>query len=490
MNPVALSKHNANYLKIDYNEDIERLLLANFYYYNSNNESIPLFKIIDDSQGKSILLRYGFYDHLIKLLLINGINIGSISNDINLKSSKIQISQKWKDILDTDYRVVNNENQYQVLSKLLEYNRACGQIYTSYGKTELLLAIAESYLDQYPDRNVVILIPGDTVKKELLGRHQKWEVKHGIEYSKFNKSIQLVNPIGLLKNKDLKNGKITPKTQKIIDYFKNTGLVLIDELHHLSAETYQTLLEIYLTDYTFIYGVSGSVDPDGGLMPTIKDNLPDLKYRLLITIGFLGLPRLDVKNPTKLLIGYLRVQGVKLPKNIQMYYNLCIKRFFNSHHLLVSIVGFLKTNPDRRMFLPIIEIEQGKSIVDKINQLYGDDVAVFVSSAGTYPNVKERGYENIKDYMIRYEKFRIIIGTSAIYESFNSDRINTILLGIGKSFRMTMQPTGRGVRSDDIPLVLLPWDLSGTNPIINKQTREKYARLKQEYVNHKFINLE
>jgi hypothetical protein len=210
----------------------------------------------------------------------------------------------------------------------------------------------------------------------------------------------------------------------------------------------------------------------------------------LITIGFLGLPRLDVKNPTKLLIGYLRVQGVKLPKNIQMYYNLCIKRFFNSHHLLVSIVGFLKTNPDRRMFLPIIEIEQGKSIVDKINQLYGDDVAVFVSSAGTYPNVKERGYENIKDYMIRYEKFRIIIGTSAIYESFNSDRINTILLGIGKSFRMTMQPTGRGVRSDDIPLVLLPWDLSGTNPIINKQTREKYARLKQEYVNHKFINLE
>lgn len=354
-----------------------------------------------------------------------------------------------------------------------------------YGKTELILAIVESYLIQNPTKNVVILVPDDTIKKEMITRSDKWDLFIKPEYHKFNGRLQLINPIGIGKSTKFKS-----KDNKIMDYLNNTGLVLIDEVHHLSASSYLILMDSYLNNYELIYGFSGTIDAAAGKVPVLKDIPQTLSGRLNRIISYIGFPRIDVKNEAPVRISYLRVKGTSVPEKLKTMYHVSLKIFFNSPKLLDAVVDFLEKNPGRRIFLPINEIKQGKIIVDKVTKRLGADSCVFVQSGSTYPNVKDLGYTGVKDYMRSNPKFRMIVGTTAIYEGFDSDMINTVLLGVGKSQRMTIQPTGRGTRSEDIPWVLLPWDTSGTNAIVNKQTKSRYETLKREFKNYKFISLE
>lgn len=486
MSEVRIKKLDSNYIYIDYDMNLSQLINDYFFFNTITTGEVRYLSKTDYVDGDPVIkFRAGFYDQLIKFLILKGFNPITEDPSIKTKGEVITINEKWKNILDSDYRVIEGKNQYQYLTEMLKFNRACGQFYTSYGKTELILATVESYLEANPDKNAVVFVPDNTIKNELIERSNKWDLSVKPGYHSFKSRFQLINPIGIMKNTALKNGK-----EEIINFLNNVGLVFIDEVHHLCASTYTEFLEIYLRSYTFIYGISGTLDPEEGKVPSFKSDPSDSNWKMNTVIGFLGLPRVHVKNPTPLLISYLRVKGTKVPDKIKHFYQKAIKIFFNSPALYTKISAFLLMHKDRRMFLPIIEVKQGKSIVDKMTSVLGEKTCVLVSAKGTYPDVTQWGYTGVKDYMKNCPEFRLVVGTTAIYEGFDSDMINTVLLGVGKNQRMTVQPTGRGVRSDDIPMVLLPWDLSGTNPIVNKQTQTKFKKLKEEYVNHKFVSLE
>lgn len=396
---------------------------------------------------------------------------------------KINLIEKWKNLLDSNFRVVEGKNQFQYLEQILPYKRGCAQMYTGYGKTELQLAVIESYMTMFPDKNVVVLVPDNTVKKEFIKRSEKYDLFIKPEYHKFEGRFQIINPIGIGKSK-----KYQARDPELVAYFQNVGLVVVDELHHITAATYLDLIYNWLTNYDYIYGFSGTIDSAEGYIPTWQDTPLDMSGRLNRIVGIVGLPRLVVKNPNPIMITYLRVNGTRVPEKLKFNYQKSIQIFFNSIDLIVKIVDFLVQNPDRRLFLPIIKREQGRALVDRVTKVLGEGSAVFLSSKGTYPNVTEMGYEDVKDYLTRHPNFRIIVGTSAMYEGFDSDRLNTIVLGIGKSQRMSIQPTGRTTRSEDVPMVLLPWCTRG-NVIVNKQTRTRYESLKREFANYKFVSL-
>lgn len=483
-NTIVINRINSNKFSIPLTPEVLRLVDDYFHYYTNEGIKTILYDFSVVGVDRVITLGSGFYEQLVKLLLMNGYGVVT-DDEIPPKSYQLDIIDKWKEILDSDYRVVEGKNQYEYLSELIQYNRACGQLFTGFGKSELLLAITESYLIQNPEKNAVILVPDNTIKNEFIERSNKWDLVVKPEYHKFKDRLQLINPIGLNKSKKYKSND-----PSLVDYFKNVGLVIIDEVHHLPANTYLHLLDTHLINYDFIYGVSGTVDSGEGYVPKLKDTPNDVSGRLNRIISYLGPPRVDVKNPTPILISYLRVDSTRVPKVVKSNYMRSVQIFFNSPNLITSVVNFLKKNPTRRMFLPIIKVEQGRKLVERFEKELGKGSCVFKSGAGIYPSAEDLGFESLKDYLSNSDKFRLIVGTTAMYEGFDSDMINTILLGVGSSQRMTIQPTGRGTRSDDIPMVLLPWDINGSNTIVNKQTRTRYDTLKREFKNYKFVSLE
>jgi hypothetical protein len=282
--------------------------------------------------------------------------------------------------------------------------------------------------------------------------------------------------------------KSTSKQELFNNYYSNTGLVLIDELHHLSAKSYLDLLDNYLTSYDYIYGVSGSIDAKDGKLPKLSDNPNKLSGDLNRIISYTSFPRLDIKNETNLIISKFNINCKKIPEALKFNYPIAIKWLMNSYDLIPKLVTFLRKFHDRRIFFPVFSKEQGKLFTDKLIAKLGEGSTIFISSSGCYPPLPD-GYKDFKDYMSRSDKFRVIVGTTSIYEGMDSDRINTVFVGVGNNQRMTIQPTGRGTRSSDTPLVLLPWDESGNNVIMNKQTNSKLNKLKTEYVNHKIVNI-
>lgn len=484
MDTIRIQRFDSNRIMVPHDDKLEGLFNSFFYYVNAEYENILLFSVEEHNGSKVILVGAGFYDQLIKLLLINGYSALSDDN-VKMNTRLIKIIPKWQEILGTDFKVIDNKNQLQYLEQLLMFNRACGQFFTSFGKTELALAVVESYLVANPDKNVVVLVPTDLIKKEFIERSEKWDLCIKPEYHKFKGRFQLINPIGLGKNVKFKNND-----PSLVEYFRNCGLLIVDEVHHLTASSYLYLIDNYITNYDNGYGFSATIDSESGLIPKMKDSPSDLPGRLNKIIKYLGVPRVDVKNPVKLKISYLRIKATKVPDKLAFNYNVSLKIFFNSPALIDALVTFLQNYPDRRIFIPVSDKTYGKKLVDKLNSRLGPDSSVFKFSGGTYPSVTEKGYLGIKDYLQNNPKFRVVTGTTAMYEGFDSKLINTVFLAVGKSQRMSLQPAGRGVRSEDIPWVLLPWDIGGSHKIVNKQTRTRYEKLKNEYVNYEFLSLE
>ncbi|QSM00808.1 helicase [Yersinia phage YerA41] len=484
MELVNIKRLDSNRIMIPHTEELNILFDSFFYYVNADGDNSLLFSVETINNEKMLVIGAGFYDQLIKLLLINGYSANP-DDSVKMNNNLIKIIPKWVEILGTDFRVIDNKNQLQYLEQLLKFNRACGQFYTSFGKTELALAVVESYLVANPDKNAVVLIPSDLIKKEFIERSEKWDLSVRPEYHKFKGRFQLINPVGLDKNKKFKD-----RDPKFIEYFNNVGLLIVDEVHHLTASTYLSLMDNYLTSYEVGYGFSATIDSESGIIPKMKDSPSDLPGRLNKIIKYLGVPRVDVKNPAPLKISYLRIRATKVPEKLVFNYNVSLKIFFNSPTLIDALVAFLQNYPDRRMFIPVFDKAQGKKLVDKLSKRLGADTCIFKYSGGTYPNITEKGYTGIKDYLQNNPRFRVVMGTTAMYEGFDSKLINTVFLAVGKSQRMSLQPTGRGVRSEDIPWVLLPWDTGGHHKIVNKQTRTRYEKLKNEYTNYEFLSLE
>lgn len=482
---IQISRHDSNIIKIFPDKDLISKVDDYFHYYNADEVKIQLYELgMTDDGDPFIKLGAGYFDQLIKLLIMNDYTPKSDSS-VSLKSLKIEINERWKAILNTDFRVRQGKNQYEHLLSLINFSRACGQFHTGFGKTELFLAIAESYMEQY-DKNVVILVPDNTIKKEFLSRAEKWNMPLKPEYSTFKSRFQLINPTGLAKNKVFKTGT----SELHHDYFKNVGLVLIDELHHLPAPSYTFLMDVYLKWYDAIYGGSGTIDASNGIIPTLKMTPKDFGTKMNKIIKYVGLPRTVVRNDNKIEVSYLRAHFGAIPEKLKGNYRVCLNLFLGSKLLPNYIQKFLFRHPTRKLYLPVHEVKAGQKLRASLVKLFGHEDSVILWTGKGYIPDTITGKTSLNDHIDNNPHFKVLISSTVSYEGYDNSSLDTILLSVGSSNRMTLQPAGRiGRGSVNTPMVIFPYDTKNSNRILNKQSRERYALLKSEFENLKFISL-
>lgn len=482
MKMVNLNKIDSNTISLPADVDIMSVVIDNFTYTTRDFAKVPFYKL----NSKEVEFKIGFIEYLFKYLLMNNIMISNM-HEFD-RTSNLVVNKKWKDILDSDFRVVNGKNQYQVLSEILSFNRASAQIYTGYGKSEIELAIIESYMEMYPDKNVVHLVPGDAIKKEIEGRCTKWDVPVP-EYHKFKSRYNLVNPVGFMKGKKAKS-----KDPALMEWMSNVGLVVGDEWHHVSAKSWIVFLEEYVNKYDYIYGFSGTLDSDDGRIPIISEELMDYQGDLIKQTGFTGIPKMVLRNNQRVLVAYLKDVFSHVPNAIAQNYTLCLNLLFKSKKLSKLLSQFLLRRPERFMYIPVHKVESGYMLANNMNEILGDH-AVIVWSSGKYSHPDINTFEELKRHISTSTTFRALVSTSVSFEGVDTgaegNELNTMFNAIGTSNRVTLQTKGRLSRGKESldPLVLMPWD-EGHNPIVNKQTRVRYRKLKQEHSNIKFVSME
>jgi hypothetical protein len=130
MNKVHIKSIDSNYLGVAYDKSLANLLNSYFHHYDSEYNRIPLTSTRFVGNDLMILLGKGYYDHLVKLFILNNITYTTDESIASKSLPSIILNDKWKSVLDTDYRLRNGKNQYYYINQLLEHNRASGQFHT------------------------------------------------------------------------------------------------------------------------------------------------------------------------------------------------------------------------------------------------------------------------------------------------------------------------------------------------------------------------
>ena len=108
----------------------------------------------------------------------------------------VSLIDKWFKIFKGNPKGLTYGNdQIEAFRSLMRYPGAIGDLYTGFGKTELLLSIVDSYKDR-----IAILVPNNGVGDEIYIRAKKWDVE--IHKNTWDSRVNIINPTGFLRSKN------------------------------------------------------------------------------------------------------------------------------------------------------------------------------------------------------------------------------------------------------------------------------------------------
>lgn len=175
------------------------------------------------------------------------------------------------------------DDQVVAVSKMMINRSGICQLATGSGKTEIACAFFKylSYkIGRYP--NAIILVPTIDLVKQTISRYNKY----GVEVSHYMTDrtiggIKITHPIGLVNDLKVDN-----------ECLSDLEVIVCDEGHHLSAETWKSILD-HSKNSEYRLALSASIiDYDR----VTCNNLNELSYDEILIVGATG--RLLVNYPT------------------------------------------------------------------------------------------------------------------------------------------------------------------------------------------------
>lgn len=463
-----------------------------------------------------LVVRRGLIDHVLSKIDFLKMNNSSIEVIYERESDKIKIIPKWIEIFKSHPKGLEvGLRQLSDTMKLLQNNNGTAELFTGAGKTEMIIGISESYMTQHPDSNVLILVPLKAIGDEISIRMKRYGVDHHVNYVG-ESGISIINPIGYMSSG-------APKDEKIIRRSKKIGLMITDESHHASANSYFKIVDELLENIRFSYGFSGSADSRSGNEISVETSPQDLGANVCRVISLTGPSRIrrDPVIQLELIRIYTKLADKRdnKSKSVQTDFNKdnldvslsedeimsiingakdssndkksdsWISRLDESliSTNIVPIIAFiLKNNPDRLFYMPVHKKDSGKQLHAAL-QAYGIPGVYWDSNTLTPPLIDDAyGTDKNMGILDRMKKvlgnpdtpFRYLISTTVGFEGIDIPRLNAIIPLTGTSFRTIVQPIGRSARGHNVLVVLL---FDSNNRILYTQSESRYKTILKTY---------
>lgn len=394
-------------------------------------------------------------------------------------SKRIKIIDKWIEIFNGHPKGKSRaEMQIEDSEVITSNNYGIVSLFTGYGKTEIILSIAESYLSEFED-NLAIIIFNNKVKEEIILRAKKY----GIEISsKFDikSRINIINPVGFFRSK-------ASKEPESIEWLNNVDCVLADEAHHYSAESWSKLIQI--TDPYFSYGFTATADVKGG-QEFISSSLKINKCTTQVISTFQNTGYFLVNRTLPVPVRILRTQIEITTKEHSdaifirnPTYTIKMVNDLIQDVRFAQVIGKIYNQylNNGICFIPITTVDSGMDLARNLNKIgvktvfWSADKSGVPDNEGNLVEANESfSLEALKE-LSKLKAFDILVTTVVGTEGIDLANLNSVIPITGNSFKMIIQPLGRAARSEEVTAVFI-WDKN--NVILNKQMTSKYKMIK------------
>lgn len=432
-------------------------------FMKTTESQIKLFS----KSGNDLLIDAGLADYLaVYVGQLYSLYNKEIDLKINLpKPEHIPLPDKWQKIFASHPRGESfAQNQLTDFPKIV--SKFCGtvELFTGYGKTELMLAVAESL-----NTRTMILAPDNAILSEIRLRAEKYEVDVGV--GDWSKQINVINPIGFMRSNKLND--------EARAYFDEVKACLVDEAHHTSAASYTNFYGM-LRQLERSYGFSASVDTSGGtiLMPgqtTVKDLGPK-NAKITGLVGTIRARR-RLPIPVHILNVKCRVADHAACRENNSGWMEAFDHTTGDPALARIINNVIYTEGPRNYFIPIYKKESGFALYKNLRAL-GTPTTFWVAGELWVDDERITGVDTV-EYMKKHMKdspSRAVISTR--FEGIDLPNLDGIIPLVGSSYRMIIQPVGRSARKDDVLVVLID-DMN--SPIVRSQYRTRREWVEKEY---------
>lgn len=433
---------------------------------------------------------YGFVD--ILLALFHRYDMPYQLDEGIFPSKGITILPKWVDILSNPEYGANGYTQYQYLYQLLQYNIGIGKFVTGFGKTEMQLAIAESYASENPDKHVLFILPSSLIIENTIARADQYkfpakDIETG-EYGRLEpffdvkSQVTVINPNGFMRSSDATN-------PEVIEWLSKVGLVIMDEVHNSGSASVQNFFHKFLRP-DFIYGFSATPDKVGNSLPRLGSPLQEYSDPFIDVISLFSIPKSEVRgdkikkdiNLVKMK-GYWNVDNIKkLMETDEYNHNESLFQAYSSIQFAREVQDLLEIYKDTTFYLPVPSIELGRVIRGNLLKIREEslDSKTIISLSRT-DGIKPEEFKNLnelKDY-INSDKneCRLLITSQLAIESMDIANISGVFMTYGKIPRITLQSLGRARAKEVVAIFTYAYG----NPILIKQANEKIRIIKDEF---------
>ena len=353
--------------------------------------------------------------------LRRGITEKFVANELDLENRQLESVLK---LVETD------EDNYSLSHG---YFHAC----TAFGKTYLMMAMAEGYRDKEPDKKIIVLEENakvlEQVKQDFMDKTSFAAEDIGAFYGK-EKSVSAPVIVATYASME----KMVKAVGK-----ENIGLVLCDEAHHILSENRQRVAKIF--DRSCLYGFTATpeYDEDRGCAQVFGEIIDSVTLREGVEQGLLC----SFKNG--LFVSNIPVDLSGALNNSGDYDGEKLAEILKQSHLngiREELANFYLSGED-----PDIGTLRGKKmIVNAPNQHEADELAkVFNQTAGY--NVARAYHTNTGEQPLaefNQGRFPVLIQVNRVTEGYSNNKVEICINYPTASKVRSAQRGGRALRRD------------------------------------------
>lgn len=342
---------------------------------------------------------------------------------------------------------------YQVMAirKAVNIRRGILELPTSAGKTEVALGIIQTLRNEGLIKNALIITPSVPITTQFKDRAILRGYKEsdiGLLYGKAKEfgrflTCAVINTLAVgIKNKD----------DNIINLIKNADVIILDEAHHCSSDSFQRV--VTLAESQYLIGLSGTPFKD---RKKILDSYSDT-----LVCGLLGKVIMKISQRYLVDRGYIAETQIFMKvvpgsyKKYRAQFNTVYKREVTSNKVRNGfIVQYCKEFSNKHLTTIVsVNVKEHANILIRMVKEKYPEINVVCFFGGSEVAYMENG--DLIKYPVDQDKFfqdveggmyDVVIATQVMDEGVDLPSVGALIMaGGGKSLRQVRQRLGRGVR--------------------------------------------